>query len=409
MSFRVGTALVAAALLARTFVPANPAVAAPTDPVRAAMAQARSLRSQGRFDEAIAVLQRAVREAPYDENLHYLLGQMMERHASPDAMVEFFSEEVRRDQKPQTSQYFWAVGLERKGDVEGALAHLRKALEIDPAHEMSQRRWGLLLERQGRPEEALEHFVEATRIHPEYKAALEDAARVAKRLGRGAQAQEYEKRAAGANPNTPRQFVYWARYLHQHGRNRDALAEVERMLAERPKDPEALRLRDEIRAAMGGTGLPEPLVAATTRPTVAGDAGERALSAAARALLVSKLSSQPPGTPAWIAYDARDPSALALARQLAAAFEEARWTVRRLAEVSFPMRPGVFLMVADHPPSDASSTVAGALEAVELGAAVASGYRAYADGRRRANTGWRGFDLEPDQDFVIAIGRRPEK
>ena len=123
---------------------------AANDPVRAAIAKARSLRSQGKTAEAVSVLQRAVREGPYDENLHYMPGHMMERDASPDAMIAFFSQEVGRDRKPQTSQYFWAVGLERKGDVEGALAHLRRALEIDPAHEMSQRRWGLLRERQGK-------------------------------------------------------------------------------------------------------------------------------------------------------------------------------------------------------------------------------------------------------------------
>lgn len=399
----IGRAVLAAALFAAFVAPAS---AAENDRVRAAVREARSLRSQGRFEEAIAVLERAVREGPYDENLHYLLGQMMEAHSTPRAMVEFFSQEVERDQKPQSSHYFWAVGLARQGDIDGAIAQLQKALEIDPAHEMSQRQWGLLLERRGQREEALEHLVEATRIHPEYKSALRDAARLARELGRTAEAEEYEKRAAGANPNTLRQYVYWARYLHEHGRDGAALAEVERMLAAQPNDAEALALHDQIRAAMSGGGRFSGQSAGGTPTAAPANAGGQGISSEARALLIAKLSTRPPGTKAWITYDTRDPVALALARDLAACFEEARWIVRKLDKAPFPLRPGIFLMAADHPPSDASSAVADALDAARLEAKVASGYRAYAEERKRADAAWHGFDLEPDQDFMLAIGRR---
>src|SRR6188508_2733054 len=51
----------------------------------------------------IARLQAAVRQGPYDEALHYQLGQLMLDYASPEALLGFFSEELARDQKPQTS------------------------------------------------------------------------------------------------------------------------------------------------------------------------------------------------------------------------------------------------------------------------------------------------------------------
>jgi len=210
----------------------------------------RALLQEGRHERAISILQSSVRSGPYDETLRYTLGNLMLGHEPPQALIQFFSQEVGRDEKPQTSHYFLALAFERQGQDEEALAELGRALEIDPAHEMSQRQWGLMLERQGHLLPALEHFVEATRIHPEYRAALEDAARVAERLGQHADAERWQARARAANPSTPRRFLYWSRYLHEHGRDSAALAEVTRRLSEAPRDEEALALDRVIRTAL---------------------------------------------------------------------------------------------------------------------------------------------------------------
>jgi tetratricopeptide (TPR) repeat protein len=379
--------------------------AASVDPVAAAIAKARAAQQAGRTEDAIAALQDAVRTGPYDEGLHYMLGSTMERHASPDAMIAFFSQDLAHDEKPQTSQYFWAIGLARKGDLDGAIAHLREALAIDPAHEMSQWQWGLLLERQNRLDESLQHLDEATRIHPEFKAALEDAARVADKLGRTADAEEYRRRAAAANPNADRRFVYWARYLHAHGRDEAAWAEVHRMLLLHPDDAEALALRDEIRTALGDHVPPIPTPERGVQPARAG--GAWALSPDARSRLVQRLSSQPRGTPAWIVYDARDGAAQRAAKQLADAFEEAGWTVRGLDPAPMAMRPGIFLFAADDPPSASAAAVAAALDGAQLKATVGTGYRAFGEQRRRADPNWRGIEFTPEQSFVLAIGRAP--
>jgi len=380
--------------------PAAPA-AASRDPARAAIAQARSLGAQGRHDEAIRVLEDAVRTGPYDEDLHYVLGETMERHGTPDEMIRFFSEELARDQKPQTSHYFWAVGLARRGDLDGAIAELRRALEIDPAHEMSQREWGLLLERQGRPAEALDHFVEATRIHPDFRAAFEDAARVAAQLGRTAEADAYQRRAATADPNTVRRFVHWARYLHEHGHEEAAWQEIQRMLRERPTDPEALRLRDDIRAALTSAGHALPPGGVADTPLLEGGAARGSLSAEQRAAFVGRLASEPSAT--WIAYDPRDAGAERLARELASAFEEARWTVRSLAPVNFAAHSGLFVMVGEEA-SETTRAVDEALGRAGLEHKVGTGYRDYSAERRRADPSWRGIEFAPGQEFAIVVG-----
>jgi tetratricopeptide (TPR) repeat protein len=219
--------------------------------LRDLVARARTLTREGRHGETIAVLSEAVRGGPYVEGLHYMLGDTMSKHATPAEMVAFWSEEALRDEKPQTSHYFWSIGLSRDGDIDGAIAQLKKALEIDPGHELSQRQWGILLEEQGKYAQALEHFSEAVKIHPDFRLALEDAARVAERLGKANLAKSFKDRAAAANPNTMRRFIYWARYLHEKGRHAAALTEIQHLLDKEPNDAEALEIRANVRAALG--------------------------------------------------------------------------------------------------------------------------------------------------------------
>ncbi|MFN8644794.1 MAG: tetratricopeptide repeat protein, partial [Candidatus Binatia bacterium] len=182
----------------------------------------RALRAEQRWPEAITTLQEAVRIGPYNEDAHYLLGNLMEQHAPPEEMVRYWQAAVATDPKPQTAYYFWAVGLERSGDVEGAVAQLRAALEVDPAHEMSQLRWAQLLEKQGRLEEALGHCREAAAILPTFRDAHVTCARILRALGRADDAAAADARAAAIDPGE-RPVVPWARYLQSKGRTAAAI------------------------------------------------------------------------------------------------------------------------------------------------------------------------------------------
>ena len=126
-----------------------------------------------------------------------------------------------------------------------------------------------------------------------------------------------------------------------------------------------------------------------------------------RAAVVAALAGQPPGTNAWLVYDGRDSAARALAEQLRDAFLAAGWSVRGLTAAPFALRAGLFVFAADETPSPAAAAATAALEAAHLPASVASGYRGYVAERRRADPNWAGFDLAPEQEFVIAVGRPP--
>ena len=343
--------------------------------------KSRELRHQGNWSEAIAALQEAIRIGPYDEGQRYTLGGLMEAHATPAEMVLYYAGDVKSDPKPQTSHYFWAVGLEREGNLDAAIEQLQAALQIDPAHEMSQNRWGTILEKQGHLEEALQHYREATAIFPDFRGAHENAARVLRRLGRNADAEAEEAQARKSDPNTPKRYVYWARYLLAHDRRDAAVAELERALRRNPQDEEARRLL------------------APLRPQ-----GEAMPATPELGALAARLRREGPGHPLWLAVYRQDPAAVRFAAQVRSAFTDAGWEVRADEPVSFAIKPGVFLFAADDPPPAYVGAVRAGLEAAGLSPVVGTGYRKYYDEMIRTKPGFHGFRLDAEQSYVLVIG-----
>jgi hypothetical protein len=81
--------------------------------------------------------------------------------------------------------------------------------------------------------------------------------------------------------------------------------------------------------------------------------------------------------------------------------------VRTLCEAGFLLRPGLFVFAADDPPSPVSSAAKTALDSIGFSPSFGTGYRVFVEERRRVDPNWRGITFQPDQGFVIAIGRRP--
>jgi len=360
---------------------------------RAKHARARRLiqqsavhRRQRRMAEAIEGLKEAIRIGPYQENTRYLLGSLMEKHIAAPKMVAYYAGAAASDPKPQTSYYFWAVGLQRQGDTAGAVEKLRRALHIDPAHEMSQLRWGKILELQGKVEQALVHYQEATKILPDWGEAHWACARVLDKLGRGAEATNHSARAE--EKSTTQRTVHWARYLLRRGRGEAALKELRRALQARPEDKEALQLMAQ---AGGDTGAPA--------------GGTALLTAKARKAFITALRTQTRGGPVWLAASSRSASSMGLARSLRGAFKEASWTVRELRVVPFPIKPGVMILAAETNLPAYVGVVHKALQAAGLQPRMASGYREYYQQKKRQQPSYPGFAMATDQTYIVVVGR----
>ncbi len=198
--------------------------------------------------------------------------------------------------------------------------------------------------------------------------------------------------------SVPASLRMLARIYEDRGERARALATLRQLVTIRPDSPSARNELARVQALVGGNAAPAAPAAA------AGGAG-RSLTPAQRTALFDTLRGAPPGHAAWIAFDGRDDGARAFAGELAAAFAEAGWVVRANHEAPFALRPGVFVLAADEEPAPQVGIVTAALAAAGVRVSEASGYRAFAAERRAADPSWRGFELAPEQAFVIAVGR----
>ena len=202
-SVELGNAREAAASAAASATDAVAAVdGAPGASATELYARSSALRREGRDREAITALQEAIRVGPYDENGRYLLGTLMEQHATAEEMLAYYQEARATDPKPQTSLYFWAVALERQGHVDEAIAKLGEALEVDPAHEMSEDRLGEIFRARGDLDQAEVHYRRALEIHPEFRTAWQHLGLLLRARHREEEATEADARPCSVpDPN----------------------------------------------------------------------------------------------------------------------------------------------------------------------------------------------------------------
>src|SRR6266542_4925260 len=178
------------------------------------------------------------------------------------------------------------------------------------------------------------------------------------------------------------------------------LQEIKTFLGVNPKGEEARQAPADTRgpAAVGGPEEPR-------RPPgdIRGGGTVGNLDKDQRATLVRALAAQPPGTPVWFAVAEQDAVASELGRALRAAFAEAGWVVRGTRGVPFPWHPGIFLFAADEEPPAYVQTAQEALELAGIPPTVATRYRSYYT-EMRTKPGWRGFQMAPDQTYLVIIG-----
>ena len=99
---------------------------------------ARALQAE-RWTDAIEHLRAGIAIGPYNESAHYMLGSLLVQHAPPEEVVSHYAAAVATDPKPQSSHYFWALALEKSGDVEGAIVGLLQGIDlvVGAGHHMS--------------------------------------------------------------------------------------------------------------------------------------------------------------------------------------------------------------------------------------------------------------------------------
>ncbi|MBN2561202.1 MAG: tetratricopeptide repeat protein [Phycisphaerae bacterium] len=169
-----------------------------------------TLAEEGRLDEALPHLTKALRLSPGSAKAHYNLGNV----------------------------------LALQGKTDEAIRHFTKSLEIEPRNAGARNTLGKLMVKEGKPGEAAEQFTESLRINPYCAEAHHNLGRVLVQLGRLDEAVDCYNKALRLNPRRPEVYNDLAMALASRGDVAEAIAHYE----------EAVRLKPDLAGAYYNLG-----------------------------------------------------------------------------------------------------------------------------------------------------------
>jgi len=155
------------------------------------------LRQEGKFDEAIAELDAAIKLQPDFHHAH----------------VEV------------------AIALAQQGKLDEALERLNKALALDPRQSRAQGHAGIVLAQSGRLDEAIVHFQNALQIDPYYRTAHLNLGRVYGEQGKLELATVHFQTAVELDDQDPVGHFELGRVLFQRKRLAEAIDEFKKTIA----------------------------------------------------------------------------------------------------------------------------------------------------------------------------------
>jgi hypothetical protein len=169
--------------------------------------------------------------------------------------------------------------------------------------------------------------------------------------------------------------------------------------------------RQQPTPAPAQAAAPAPVDAPRSAPAQAQPAAaSQALTSEQRSALVGELQNElGPVRDVWFAYSPNDAASLAYQRSIQSAFEEAGWTVRHSAPSTFTLRSGIFFLMADESPPPHVLTALEAFGVAGIEVNAGRDYRSFYASKKAENPNWRGFDMVPEQAYIIAVGAIPRE
>ena len=175
-----------------------PAPAEPGDSLDGLLAEGRAALAQGRINEAVFSLSRAVSLGPERWEPYHLLGVAYFRKGFPEQSRLSFEQALRYGGQNFYTLNDYGYALLRFGDYKGAVKQLRRAAKLAPDN---ARTWNNLAVAQSRLREYDEAFKSLSRAGGEYYAHLNIASMLTK-AGRDAAAVTHYEAARRLDPNS---------------------------------------------------------------------------------------------------------------------------------------------------------------------------------------------------------------
>jgi tetratricopeptide (TPR) repeat protein len=206
---------------------------------------AQFLFQSGRFDEAIAECQKALKIKPDFAAAHNNLGAALVENKRGDngarrqngAVDEAIVHYRRALQiNPDFAQAHSNLGtaLLLKGQVDEAIAHYQKAVEIDPNFAEARYSLGNALLAEGRYSESIANYEAALRIRPDYFEAHYNLGRVLATIGRTDEALKEFNEALRANGDSAKVHCALGSLLGRMGHREEAVAHLAEALRLKP-------------------------------------------------------------------------------------------------------------------------------------------------------------------------------
>jgi tetratricopeptide (TPR) repeat protein len=232
---------------------AERAVERPTDMVKEAADEhrerGRSRLAEGRFEEALAELDEALRLDPDDTEAEALRSKVVSEvvNAATFDLCGILHPEARPyyGKSQEIDPKRWGDAMQDLGRYAEACEKYANAAEIDPRDADAYVRWGCALGRLGRHEEACEKFARAGEINPRYVYTYLNWAGALRGLDRYAEACEKYAKAVALYPRfsssymTRQCYISWGVALAEMGKEAEACEKFSKAIALNPWEAEA--------------------------------------------------------------------------------------------------------------------------------------------------------------------------
>ncbi|MCI0407577.1 MAG: tetratricopeptide repeat protein, partial [Acidobacteria bacterium] len=135
-------------------------------------------RQAGRFDEAVQILEEAIRAEPRPPEAYYQQGELLQQQGKPEEAARRYREALERNPDFAGAHNSLGSVLGSEGKLDEAMGHFRRAIELKSDYAEPHQNLGLALRNSSRHDDALAEFKEALRLKPDWPPALNALARI---------------------------------------------------------------------------------------------------------------------------------------------------------------------------------------------------------------------------------------
>jgi tetratricopeptide (TPR) repeat protein len=193
---------------------------------------------EGRMDDALPHLRKAIELDRYDTEARMKLAVVLLRKGQVDEAIELsrVAAQMRPDSAP--AQYNLGNALLQKGSLEEAITQFQKALELQPDFVDADNNLGSALLRSDRAAQAIPYFQKVLETRPGDAKAQSNLAVGLMHVGKVEEALKYFRQTAELGPRNKSAHNNLAKALLQIGRQDEALVEFQRVVEIDPQDAE---------------------------------------------------------------------------------------------------------------------------------------------------------------------------